>query len=117
MPGQKWGDHICCAKLQFVYIFAVSSAHFFSTYTALSPFAVRKKSLKPRVIKDAWLLKCMGNWHTDIGHYEEARHFSNRGASANVQVELAAGYGKDYYHDQAIFLPFSYFVFCTHCAR
>jgi hypothetical protein len=22
--------------------------------------------------KDAWLLKCMGNWHTDLGHYEEA---------------------------------------------
>lgn len=23
--------------------------------------------------QDAWLLKCMGNWYTDLGHYKEAR--------------------------------------------
>lgn len=26
---------------------------------------------KKGTLEDAWLLKCMGNWHTDLGHYEE----------------------------------------------
>lgn len=27
-------------------------------------------------LEDAWLLKCMGNWHTDLGHYDEGtKHY------------------------------------------